>query len=151
VALPIGRGRLIKEGAGIAILNFGARLAQVLLACERMAGYGLTPTVADARFAKPLDVNLIRRLASEHEVLITIEEGSAGGFGAHVMHFLAHDGLLDKGLKIRPMTLPDLFQDQDTPEKMYQQAGLDADGIVRTALKALGRGAEVVHLAGKLA
>jgi 1-deoxy-D-xylulose-5-phosphate synthase len=117
-----------------------------------MAGYGLSPTIADARFAKPLDVDLIRRLAREHEVLITIEEGSAGGFGAHVMHFLAHDGLLDRGIKIRPMTLPDVFQDHDTPEKMYAQAGLDADGILKTALSALGRGAEAVHLtAGKLA
>jgi 1-deoxy-D-xylulose-5-phosphate synthase len=116
-----------------------------------MAGYGLSPTIADARFAKPLDTGLIRRLAKGHEVLITIEEGASGGFGAHVMHFLAHDGLLDRGLKIRPMTLPDVFLDQDTPEKLYAQAGLDADGIVSTALKALGRGSEVVHLAGKLA
>jgi 1-deoxy-D-xylulose-5-phosphate synthase len=151
VPLPIGKGRIVKEGASIAILNFGARLPQVLLAAERMAGYGLSPTIADARFAKPLDTALIRRLAREHEVLITIEEGAAGGFGAHVMHFLAHDGLLDRGLKVRPMTLPDIFQDQDTPEKMYAQAGLDADGIVAMALKALGRGSEAVHLAGKLA
>jgi len=151
IPLEIGKGRIVKEGSGIAILNFGARMTQVLLAAERIAGYGLSPTVADARFAKPLDTDLIRRLAREHEVLITIEEGSAGGFGAHVMHFLAHDGLLDRGLKIRPMTLPDVFQDHDTPEKMYAQAGLDADGIVRTALNALGRGAEAVHLAGKLA
>ncbi|HKU63847.1 MAG TPA: transketolase C-terminal domain-containing protein, partial [Rhizomicrobium sp.] len=151
VPLEIGKGRIVKEGSGIAILNFGTRMTQVLLASERMAGYGLSPTIADARFAKPLDVDLIRRLAREHEVLITIEEGSAGGFGAHVMHFLAHDGLLDKGLKIRPMTLPDVFQDHDSPEKMYAQAGLDADGIVRTALNALGRSAEAVHLASKLA
>jgi 1-deoxy-D-xylulose-5-phosphate synthase len=149
--LEIGKGRIVKEGSGIAILNFGARMTQVLLAAERMAGYGLTPTIADARFAKPLDTALIRRLAREHEVLITIEEGAAGGFGAHVMHFLAHDGLLDKGLKIRPMTLPDVFQDHDAPDKMYALAGLDADGIVRTALQALGRGGEAVHLAGKLA
>jgi len=152
IPLEIGKGRIVKEGSGIAILNFGARMSQVLLAAERIAGYGLSPTVADARFAKPLDTDLIRRLAREHEVLITIEEGSAGGFGAHVMHFLAHDGLLDRGLKIRPMTLPDVFQDHDTPEKMYAQAGLDADGIVRTALQALGRGNEAIHLAaGKLA
>jgi 1-deoxy-D-xylulose-5-phosphate synthase len=152
VPLEIGRGRIVKEGSGIAILNFGARMTQVLLAAERMAGYGLSPTIADARFAKPLDTALIRRLAREHEVLITIEEGAAGGFGAHVMHFLAHDGLLDKGLKIRPMTLPDVFQDHDSPEKMYAQAGLDADGILRTALQALGRGSEAIHLAaGKLA
>jgi 1-deoxy-D-xylulose-5-phosphate synthase len=151
IPLEIGKGRIIKEGAGIAILNFGARMKEVLLASERMAGYGLSPTIADARFAKPLDTALIRRLAREHEVLITIEEGASGGFGAHVMHYLAHDGLLDRGLKIRPMTLPDVFQDHDTPEKMYAQAGLDADGIVAMALGALGRGAEVVHLAGKLA
>jgi 1-deoxy-D-xylulose-5-phosphate synthase len=151
VPLEIGKGRIIKEGTGIAILSFGTRMKEVLLAAERMAGYGLSPTIADARFAKPLDTDLIRRLAREHEVLITIEEGSAGGFGAHVMHFMAHDGLLDRGLKIRPMTLPDIFQDHDTPEKMYAQAGLDADGIVHTALNALGRGAEAVHLAGKLA
>jgi 1-deoxy-D-xylulose-5-phosphate synthase len=151
VPLEIGKGRIVREGAGIAILNFGARMKEVLLASERMAGYGLSPTIADARFAKPLDTALIRRLAREHEVLITVEEGSRGGFGAHVMHFLAHDGLLDRGLKFRPMTLPDVFQDQDTPEKMYAQAGLDADGIVATVLGALGRGAEAVHLAGKLA
>ncbi len=139
IPLEIGKGRIVKEGAGIAILNFGTRMTQVLLAAERMAAYGLSPTIADARFAKPLDTDMIRRLAKEHEVLITIEEGASGGFGAHVMHFLAHDGLLDRGLKIRPMTLPDVFQDHDTPEKMYAQAGLDADGIVSTALKALGR------------
>jgi 1-deoxy-D-xylulose-5-phosphate synthase len=152
VPLEIGKGRIVKEGSGIAILNFGTRMTQVLLAAERMAGYGLSPTIADARFAKPLDTDLIRRLAREHEVLITIEEGASGGFGAHVMHFLAHDGLLDRGLKIRPMTLPDVFQDHDSPDKMYAQAGLDADGIVRTALNALGRGGEAMHLAaGKLA
>ena len=139
VPLEIGKGRIVKEGSGITILNFGTRMTQVLLAAERMAAYGLSPTIADARFAKPLDTDMIRRLAKEHEVFITIEEGAAGGFGAHVMHFMAHDGLLDRGIKVRPMTLPDIFQDHDTPEKMYQQAGLDADGIVSTALKALGR------------
>jgi 1-deoxy-D-xylulose-5-phosphate synthase len=151
IPLEIGKGRILREGAGIAILNFGARLKEVLLAAERMAGYGLSPTIADARFAKPLDTGLIRRLAKDHDVLITIEEGAAGGFGAHVMHFMAHDGLLDRGIKFRPMTLPDIFQDQDTPERMYAQAGLDADGILATALRALGRGAEAVHLAGKIA
>jgi 1-deoxy-D-xylulose-5-phosphate synthase len=149
--LEIGKGRIVREGGNIAILNFGARMVEVLLAAERLNGYGLSPTIADARFAKPLDTALIRRLAKEHEVLITIEEGAAGGFGAHVMHFLAHDGLLDRGLKVRPMTLPDVFQDHDTPEKMYAAAGLSADGIVHTVLSALGREAEVVHLAGKLA
>jgi 1-deoxy-D-xylulose-5-phosphate synthase len=150
--LQIGKGRIIKEGTSIAILNFGARMTQVLLASERMGGYGLSATIADARFAKPLDTDLIRRLAKEHEVLITIEEGASGGFGAHVMHFLAHDGLLDRGLKIRPMTLPDVFQDHDSPEKMYAQAGLDADGILRTVLQALVRGNEALHLnAGRIA
>ena len=151
IPLEIGKGRIVREGNNIAILNFGARMSEVLLASERLAGYGLSPTIADARFAKPLDTALIRRLAKEHEVLITIEEGAMGGFGAHVMHFMAHDGLLDRGIKVRPMTLPDVFQDHDTPEKMYAQAGLCADGIVHTVLNALGRGAEVVHLAGKLA
>ena len=149
--LEIGKGRIVKEGAGIAILCFGTRMTEVLLASERLNGYGLSPTIADARFAKPLDTDLIRRLAKEHEVLITIEEGSMGGFGAHVMHFMAHDGLLDRGIKVRPLTLPDVFQDHDTPEKMYAAAGLNADGIVHTILSALGRGSEVVHLAGKLA
>ena len=151
IALEVGKGRIVKEGASIAILSFGTRLGEVLLAAERLNGYGLSPTIADARFCKPLDTALIRRLAKEHEVLITIEEGAAGGFGAHVMHFLAHDGLLDRGLKMRPLTLPDVFQDHDTPEKMYAFAGLNADGIVHTVLSALGRGSEVVHLAGKLA
>ncbi len=141
--LPIGKGRMIKEGSGIAILSFGTRLAEVVLAAERLSAYGLNPTIADARFAKPLDTELIAKLAREHEVLITIEEGAAGGFGSHVMQFLAWEGLMDRGLKVRPMTLPDIFQDQDTPEKMYAQAGLDADGIVLTALNALGRSNEV--------
>ena len=152
IPLEIGKGRIVKEGSGIAILNFGTRMTQVLLAAERMAGCGLSPTIADARFAKPLDTDLIRRLVKEHEVLITIEEGAAGGFGAHVMHFMAHDGLLDKGIKVRPMTLPDVFQDHDTPEKMYAKAGLDADGIVSMALRALGRGEEAIRVAaGELA
>ena len=139
VPLPIGKGRMIREGSSIAILSLGARLSEVLLAAEKLSGYGLSPTIADARFAKPLDTDLIAKLAREHEVLITIEEGAAGGFGSHVMQFLAWEGLLDKGLKVRPMTLPDVFQDQDTPERMYAQAGLDADGIVKVALSALGR------------
>ena len=147
--LPIGKGRMIKEGSGIAILNFGTRLAEVMVAAERLSAYGLNPTIADARFAKPLDHELISKLAREHEVLITIEEGAAGGFGSHVMQFLAWEGLLDKGLKVRPMTLPDIFQDQDTPERMYAQAGLDADGIVLTALNALGRSNEVPKAASR--
>src|SRR5690606_27824422 len=121
------------------ILSFGARLAECLKAAEDLALRGLSTTVADARFAKPLDEDLIRRLAREHEVLITIEEGAVGGFGAHVLHFLARDGLLDNGLKIRTMTLPDFFIDHDTPVRQYDVAGLNAPHIVQTALAALGR------------
>jgi 1-deoxy-D-xylulose-5-phosphate synthase len=143
VALEIGKGRMIREGTGIAILSFGTRLSEVMAAAEKLSAYGLNPTIADARFAKPLDTSLIIKLAREHEVLITIEEGAAGGFGSHVAHFLAWEGLLDKGLKFRPMTLPDAFQEHDTPERQYAEAGLDADGIVLVALNALGRSNEV--------
>ncbi|HEY4275122.1 MAG TPA: 1-deoxy-D-xylulose-5-phosphate synthase [Rhizomicrobium sp.] len=149
--LPIGKGRMIKEGSSIAILSFGTRLQEVLLAADRLQAYGLSPTIADARFAKPLDTDLITKLAREHEVLITIEEGAAGGFGSHVMQFLAWEGLMDKGLKVRPMTLPDIFQDHDTPERQYAQAGLDADGIVKVALSALGRSNEVPTAVGRIA
>jgi 1-deoxy-D-xylulose-5-phosphate synthase len=151
IPLPIGKGRMIREGSSIAILSFGARLPEVLLAAEKLSAYGLSPTIADARFAKPLDVELITKLAREHEVLITIEEGAVGGFGSHVMQVLAWEGLLDRGLKMRPMTLPDIFQDQDTPERQYAQAGLDADGIVKVALSALGRSNEVPAAVGKIA
>jgi 1-deoxy-D-xylulose-5-phosphate synthase len=151
VALPIGKGRMIREGSSIAILSLGARLPEVLLAAEKLSAYGLSPTIADARFAKPLDRDLIAKLAREHEVLITIEEGAAGGFGSHVMQLLAWEGLLDRGLKVRPMTLPDIFQDQDAPERQYAQAGLDADGIVKVALSALGRSNEVPAIVGKIA
>jgi 1-deoxy-D-xylulose-5-phosphate synthase len=151
VPLPIGKGRIIREGSSIAILSLGARLGDVLLAADKLSGYGLSPTIADARFAKPLDTDLIAKLAREHEVLITIEEGATGGFASHVMQFLAWEGLLEKGLKVRPMTLPDIFQDQDTPERMYAQAGLDADGIVKVALSALGRSNEVPNVVGKIA
>src|ERR1700744_640852 len=151
IPLPIGKGRMIREGSSIAILSFGARLTEVLLAAEKLSSYGLSPTIADARFAKPLDTDLIAKLAREHEVLITIEEGAAGGFGSHVMQFLAWEALRDKGLKVLPMTLPDIFQDHDTPEKMYAQAGLDADGIVKVALSALGRSNEVPAAMGRLA
>jgi len=149
--LPLGKGRLIRQGSGIAILSFGTRLGEVMVAADRLSAYGLSPTVADARFAKPLDTELIAQLARTHEVLITIEEGAAGGFGSHVMQFLAWEGLLDKGLKVRPMTLPDVFLDQDTPERMYAEAGLDADGIVLTALNALGRSNEAPKAIGRLA
>ncbi len=137
--LEIGKGRIIREGTSVVILSFGARLGECLKAADRLSAYGLSATVADARFAKPLDTELVRRLARNHEVLLTIEEGSIGGFGDHVLHFLAWDGLLDRGLKLRPMVLPDCFLDQDTPERMYEAAGLDAKAIVAAALGALGR------------
>ena len=136
--LEIGRGRVVREGGTVALLSFGTRLAECLRAADQLAVRGFSTTVADARFAKPLDMDLILRLAREHEALITVEEGSVGGFGAFVLHALAERGVLDRGLKIRTLTLPDVFQDQDKPEVMYAQAGLDADGIVRTALAALG-------------
>ena len=142
--LEIGKGRIVREGTSIAILNFGARLQQCLLAADKLFAYGLPTTVADARFAKPLDHDLIRRLVREHEVLITIEEGSVGGFAAHVMQFLALEGLLDRGLKIRPLVLPDRFVDQDAPDRMYEAAGLDAKSIAATALSALGRESEAL-------
>ncbi len=137
--LEIGKGRVIREGNKIAILSFGARLGECLKAAEELAAYGLSTTVADARFAKPLDVDLLLRLAREHEVLLTIEEGAIGGFGAHVMQTLAEHGVLDRGLKIRPMVLPDIFIDQDSPNAMYAKAGLDAKGIVAKAFEALGQ------------
>ncbi len=136
--LPIGRGRVLREGSRIAILSLGARLAEALKAAEELAAHGLSTTVADARFAKPLDRELILRLAYEHELLITIEEGSIGGFGSHVLTLLSDAGALDSGLKVRSMTLPDAFQEHDKPERMYAAAGLDAKGIVARALAALG-------------
>lgn len=139
VPLEIGRGRILREGSAVALLSFGGRLAECLSAAERLATYGLPTTVADARFAKPLDKMLIRQLVRHHEVLITVEEGASGGFGAHVLQFLAADGLLDHGLKIRTLHLPDYFIDHDKPERMYSQAGLDADAIARAAFTALGR------------
>ncbi len=135
--LEIGRGRIVREGSAIAILSFGTRLQESLMAAEQLATRGLSATVADARFAKPLDEEMILRLARSHEALITIEEGAVGGFGAFVLQFLAERGALDRGLKVRTMTLPDRFQDQDKPELMYTAAGLDADGIVKVALSAL--------------
>jgi 1-deoxy-D-xylulose-5-phosphate synthase len=137
--LPIGKGRILREGTSVALLNFGARLSECAKAADKLSAYGLSATIADARFAKPLDTDLIRRLAQEHEVLLTIEEGALGGFGAHVLHFLSRDGLLDRGLKIRTLALPDRFLDQDSPERMYETAGLDAKAILATALAALGR------------
>ena len=122
----------------MAILSFGTRLGEALKAADDLSTRGLSTTVADARFCKPLDEDLVRRLATGHDMLITIEEGSVGGFQAQVMQFLAMSGLLDDGLKVRTMVLPDSFIDHDKPEKMYDQAGLNAADIVRTALTALG-------------
>ena len=140
VPLEIGRGRIMREGSNVAILSFGAHLSECLKAADELAVRGFPATVADARFAKPLDEDLIRRLVAEHEVLITVEEASIGGFAAHVLQFLAKAGLLDAGIKIRPMTLPDVFIEHDKPAAMYDVAGLNAPDIVATALEALGRG-----------
>jgi 1-deoxy-D-xylulose-5-phosphate synthase len=136
--LEIGRGRIVREGNTVAILSLGTRLAESLRAAEMLAARGFSTTVADARFAKPLDLDLVLRLAREHELLITVEEGAMGGFGAFVLQALAASGALDRGLKVRTLTLPDIFQDHDKPEAMYATAGLDADGIVRATLAALG-------------
>jgi 1-deoxy-D-xylulose-5-phosphate synthase len=138
-ALEIGRGRVVKEGTKIALLSFGARLAECLKAAEELDARGLPTTVADARFAKPLDRDLILRLAREHQALVTIEEGAVGGFGSHVLQLLATEGMLDHGLRVRPMVLPDIFIDQDSPAKMYDVARLNAPHIVATALGALGQ------------
>lgn len=129
---------MIKEGSKIALLSFGTRLADCMLAAEDLDAAGLSTTVADARFAKPLDLDLIRQLARNHEILLTVEEGSIGGFGSHVMQFLAHEGMLDNGLKVRPLVMPDLFMDQAKPEVMYARAGLDRSGIVDAVFQALG-------------
>ncbi|HAQ35474.1 MAG TPA: 1-deoxy-D-xylulose-5-phosphate synthase, partial [Alphaproteobacteria bacterium] len=137
--LEIGKGRIVREGNSVAILSLGTRLEESLKAADLLGARGLTATVADARFAKPLDEDLILRLAREHEVLITVEEGARGGFGAFVLHLLAERGALDAGLKIRTLTLPDLFQDHDKPEVMYAEAGLNAPHIAAAVLDALGR------------
>ena len=137
--LEIGKGRVVREGTKVAILSYGTRLQESLKAADVLAARGLSTTVADARFAKPLDHDLVRRLAREHEVLITIEEGAIGGFAAQVMQHLALSGYLDSGLKIRPLTLPDFFIDHDKPETQYEMAGLTAKDIVAAALQALGR------------
>jgi 1-deoxy-D-xylulose-5-phosphate synthase len=137
--LPIGKGRVLKEGTVVALLSFGTRLQDCLKAAEELAARGLSTTVADARFAKPLDRDLLRRLAGEHEVLITVEEGAIGGFAAQVAQELAYSGQFDAGIRFRPMVLPDRFIEQDKPERQYEEAGLDARAIVATALAALGR------------
>jgi len=141
VPLAIGKGRVLREGTRIAILSLGTRLAEALKAADDLAARGLSTTVADARFAKPIDRELVLGLAVRHELLITIEEGSIGGFGSHVMSLLSESGALDGGLKVRTMTLPDRFQDQDKPERLYAAAGLDAKAIVAKALAAFEAGA----------
>ena len=141
IPLEIGKGRILREGHKVALFSYGARLGECLKAADELAAHGLSTTVADARFAKPLDTDLLLRLAREHEVLITIEEGAIGGFGAHVLQTLADNGVLDTGLKVRCMILPDIFIDQDTPAAMYAKAGLDARGIVAKVFEALGKDA----------
>jgi 1-deoxy-D-xylulose-5-phosphate synthase len=143
VALEIGKGRIIREGSKVALLSLGTRLAECLKAADQLQSFGLSTTVADARFAKPLDTRLIRDLALNHEVLVTVEEGSVGGFGSYVLQFLSDEGLLDRGLRVRTKVLPDVFIDHGKPEVMYEDAGLNASGIVKTVFAALGR-ADVV-------
>jgi 1-deoxy-D-xylulose-5-phosphate synthase len=145
--LALGRGRLIREGSRVALLSLGTRLAEALQAAEALEARGISTTVADARFAKPLDRALILRLAREHEVLITIEEAAIGGFGAHVLQLLAEEGRLERGLKVRSMVLPDRFLDQDTPERLYRQAGLDAQAILDKTLQILERSGGLVRKA----
>ena len=144
VPLEIGKGRVLREGSRVALLSYGTRLGEALKAADELAGRGMSTTVADARFAKPLDTALIRRLAAGHELLITLEEGAIGGFATQVMHFLATEGLLDSHLKFRPLCLPDRFIDHDKPERQYASAGLDAASIVAAATQALGRDHEVL-------
>ena len=138
--LEIGKGRIIQAGQGVAILSFGTRLAEVEKACEALGGKGITPTVADARFAKPLDRDMILKLADDHDALITIEEGAVGGFGSHVAQFLAEEGVFDRGLKYRSMVLPDIFIDQASPRDMYEVAGMNAEHIEAKVLDVLGIG-----------
>jgi 1-deoxy-D-xylulose-5-phosphate synthase len=135
--LEIGKGRVVREGSRVALLSFGTRLAECLAAADLLAQRGVSCTVADARFARPLDTDLVLRLARHHEALLTVEEGSIGGFGAQVLHALAKGGALDRGLIVRTLTLPDIYQDHDKPERMYAAAGLDAGGIAREVQTAL--------------
>ncbi|HEY9211515.1 MAG TPA: 1-deoxy-D-xylulose-5-phosphate synthase [Ancylobacter sp.] len=139
IPMEIGRGRIVREGSKVALLSLGTRLAPCLAAAEQLAGFGLSTTVADARFAKPIDRDLVLRLAREHEVLIIVEEGATGGFGSHALTLLAEAGALDRGLKVRTLSLPDRFIDHNTPAVQLHDAGLDADGIVRGVLGSLGR------------
>jgi 1-deoxy-D-xylulose-5-phosphate synthase len=143
--LPLGRGRVLREGGSVAILSLGPRLADALVAAAELAARGLPATVADARFAKPLDTALLEQLARHHEVLVTVEDGAVGGFGAAVLQHLAWKGLLEGGLKVRPMVLPDRFLDHDSPAKQLIAAGLTARDIVATFLAALGREVQEVR------
>jgi 1-deoxy-D-xylulose-5-phosphate synthase len=147
--LEIGKGRIVQEGHKVALLSYGGRLGECLAAAKELKALGLSATVADARFAKPLDVELLTRLVRDHEVLVTVEEGAIGGFGAYVLQALAEHGLIERGLRVRCMVLPDQFIDQDSPNAMYAQAGLDAKGIVAKVFEALGKDAaeETVKLA----
>jgi 1-deoxy-D-xylulose-5-phosphate synthase len=147
--LEIGKGRIVQEGHKVALLSYGGRLGECLTAAKELKALGLSATVADARFAKPLDVELLTRLVRNHEVLVTVEEGAIGGFGAYVLQALAEHGLIERGLRVRCMVLPDRFIDQDSPNAMYAQAGLDAKGIVAKVFEALGKdaAAETVRLA----
>ncbi|HOZ34753.1 MAG TPA: transketolase C-terminal domain-containing protein, partial [Tabrizicola sp.] len=138
VPLEIGKGRVIREGSRVAILSFGTRLSESLKAAEGLESRGVSVTVADARFAKPLDRDLVMRLAQGHEALVTVEEGAVGGFGSHVAQLLAEEGVFDRGLKFRSLVLPDIFIDQALPEAMYRVAGLDAAHIEAKVLQALG-------------
>jgi 1-deoxy-D-xylulose-5-phosphate synthase len=148
IPLEIGKGRVVRQGNKIALLSFGTRLAECEKAADELATQGLSTTVADARFMKPLDVELVLKLAREHEVLITVEEGSIGGFGSHVMQTLAEHGMLDGEVRMRSLVLPDVFMDHDNPTVMYARAGLDAKGIVKKVFEALGKDkAETVKLA----
>ena len=151
VPLEIGKGRIVKQGSKVAILSFGTRLAESLKAAERLDGYGLSTTVADARFAKPLDREMILKLAGTHDVLITIEEGTAGGFGSQVLHLLANEGVLDGSLKIRSLTMQDHYTDQGKPDAMYAENGLDSDGILRGVFDALGQDLNEAIARGEIA
>jgi 1-deoxy-D-xylulose-5-phosphate synthase len=148
--LPIGKGRIVRQGATIAILSYGTRLGEVLAAAEKLAAFGLNPTIADARFMKPLDEELIAKLARDHDVLLTVEEGGLGGFGSHVATFLAQNGLLDGKLRFRPLMIPDTFTEQASVNDMYAEAGLDRAGIVAAALKTLGIDSEALRIPAKL-
>jgi 1-deoxy-D-xylulose-5-phosphate synthase len=139
IPLEIGKGRIVRSGSQVALLSFGTRLQESLKAADELEAKGLSTTVADARFAKPLDEEMILKLARTHDVLITIEEGSVGGFGSMVHHLLAENGVFDDGLKIRSLVLPDEYTDHDKPDRMYSKAGMDAKGIVSKVFEALGK------------